>query len=213
MDGEMKAALIGAVVAALGSAMMLCLYECWKERRDRGRIASALLVEVMAQAEFVAVLAQAVHMPGALAIKENFAKYLPPPSIVYEALAGQLPILGTGPSSCVIAFHGAISWARSLSGYLPSTIEFSEVKSGSHVAPTLPDFHAATITSQIVDQQAAGLLSKLQQATRGASLNALLAIRTLAEIATHERRPNDETDVADMLRKLENAAKLGVGST
>lgn len=135
MDAELKAALIGAIVATLASALFLYLYETYKDRRLRGRIASALLVEVIAQ-----------------------------------------------------------------------TAEFASVARGPHNAPSMPEFHSAEYVADLVERQSQGLIERLKSAASGAAFNAILAIKALDEIAPHIRLPNDETIVADVLRKLEKAA-------
>lgn len=202
MDAELTAALIGAGAAAL---FVYC-YESYKERRDRGRIASTLLVEMVAQAEFINVLSKAAHKNDVLAVQENFVRFLPPRPTMFEALAHQIALLGAQPSSCIVACYGSLSWARSLVESLPTTIEFASVKRGPHNAPTMPEYISAEYTAKLIEQQSKGILERLRQACRGAAFNAILAIRELDRIAPYDRLPNDETVIADTVRKLEGAA-------
>lgn len=213
MDIELRAALIGATIGTASSALFVFLYERYKERRERGRIVSALLVELMAQAEFINVLANAAHKSEILAVRETFARFLPAKPVMFEALANQLPLLGARTSSCVVACYGSVAWARSLIETLPTTLEFANVKRGPHNAPSMPEFYSATFTIDLLEQQSRGILERLKQACRGAAFNAILAIRALDQIASHHRLPNDEATIADMLRKLEGAAALGSEKT
>jgi hypothetical protein len=206
MDAGLKAALIGAIVATLTSTLFLYLYESYKERRDRGRVASALLVEVIAQAEFIGVLSDAAHKENVLAVRETFIRFLPTRPIVFGALADRLPLLGARTCSCVVACYGSVEWARALIGGLPTTFEFAEAKRGPHNAPSMPEFHSATYTANLIEQQSKGLLDRLKHAAKAAAFNAILAIKALDEAAPHKRLPNDETVLSDTLRKLEKAA-------
>lgn len=197
MDTTIAAALIGAGVAALGFAATIGFtlwYDHHKEMRDRGRVASAILVEMMAQVDMVRVLGQAAHLADALPVRENFTRLTPARPTVYLALADRLTLLPAQHASAVVAFYGALDWARSLVGELPSTPEFSEARGGH------------------LERQAANTLERLKQATSGAAFNATLAIRRLDELAAHRQLLNDETIVADTLRKLEPLARSSIQS-
>ena len=192
MDTTITAALIGAIVAAVGSVGFTLWYDHQKERKERGRVASAIMVELMAQADMARALGEAAHIKDALPVRESFARLMPTEPTVYPALADRLTLLPASTSSRVIAFYGALGWARELVGYLPSTVEFSEVRIGH------------------LEQQARNTLGRLQQATSGAAFTGILAIRGLDELATHKRLLNDETIVADTVRKLEKLAQASV---
>ena len=206
MDMELRAALIGAIAATLTSALFVYLHETFKERRARGRTASALLVEVIAQSEFIHVLAAAAHRENVLAVRETFVRFIPVRPIVFEALADQLPLLGARTCSSVVACYGAVAWSRTLVEALPTTAEFAGAQRGAHNAPSIPEFHSATYVADLLERQSQGLLERLKHAACAAAFNGVLAIRTLDEIAPHRRLPNDETIVADTLRKLEKWA-------
>ena len=99
--------------------------------------------------------------------RENFTRLTPAQPTVYLALAERLTLLPAQHASAVIAFYGALDWARSLVGELPRTQEFSEARGGH------------------LERQAASTLERLKQATSGAAFNATLAIRRLDELAAH----------------------------
>jgi hypothetical protein len=119
---------------------------------------------------------------------------------MFEALAGQLPILGARTSSCVVACYGSLEWARSLIESLPTTAEYATTRRDPLSTPE-PAF-------DLMERQSQGIIERLRQACRGAAFNAVLVIRALDELASHKRLPNDETTIADMIRKLECAAAL-----
>jgi hypothetical protein len=197
MDTSIIAALIGAGVAALGFGATIGFtlwYDHQKERKERGRVASAILVELMAQSDMARVFGEAAHLADALPVRENFARVMPAQPTVYVALADRLPLLPANCASRIVAFYGALAWARELVTGLPTTAEFSQARNGH------------------VEKQASNTLGRLQQATSGAAYNAMLAIRGLDEVATHKRLLNDETIVADTLRKLEQLAQDSVQS-
>ena len=195
MDTSITAALIGAGVAATGFAATIgftLLYDLHKERKERGRVASAIMVELMAQADMARALGEAAHMKDALPVRESFARLMPTDPTVYIALADRLTLLPANTASRVIAFYGALGWARELVGHLPSTADYAEIRNSS------------------VEQQARNTLGRLQQATSGAAFTGILAIGGLDELATHKRLLNDETIVADTVRKLEKLAQASV---
>jgi hypothetical protein len=197
MDTSLTAALIGAGVAATGfmaTVGFTIWYDQCKERRERGRVASAIMIELMAQADMARALGEAAHMKDARPVRENFARLMPPHPTVYSALADRLTLLPASTSSRVIAFYGALGWARELVGHLPTTAEHSENRDSSN------------------NQQATNTLVRLQQATSGAAYTGIFAIRGLDEAATHKRLLNDETIVADTIRKFEKLAQLSIQS-
>jgi hypothetical protein len=196
MDTNIVAALIGAGVAALGfpaTVGFTLWHDHYKESRERGRVASALLVELIAQADMARVLGEAAHLDNALPVRENFARLTPTPPTVYSALADRLTLLPAQHASCVVAFYGGVGWARSLVSGLPSTADY-EAKDRN------------------LQRNASNDLERLKQATSGAAFNAILAIRKLDELAAHKRLSNDEAILADSLRKLEKLAQRSIQS-
>jgi hypothetical protein len=204
MNIEIQAALIGAVVATLGSWIFAAIQDFYKTKKERENVANLLFVELMAQAEFVYVLADATRMKDALALKETFVRFVPPEPIMYHALAGKIGLLKLQTSSAVVAYYGTISWAKTIIEALPDTITYASIKA-QHNSGSTPEFHSAN-AEKLLAAQAAGLMERLRQASRGACFNAILAIRSLEKVAAYKRLPNDETVLADMLRKLEQGA-------
>jgi hypothetical protein len=208
MNVEIEAALLGAAVATLGSWIFAIMQDWQRARTERRTVANLLLVELMAQAEFVSVLANACHIENALALKETFIRFVPPYPVVYRALANKIGHLDVRSSNAIVAFYGAISWAETLVGALPNTTTYAGARVGPHIAPSTPEFGSASQAAKLVDAQTAGLIDRLQQAARGACFNAILAIRALDDIASYNKLPNDETAMTELLGKLEKAAEL-----
>lgn len=205
MEAELTAALIGAVAAVTGSAFFVYAHEWYKERRLRRRIASTLLAELIAQSEFVCALSRAAHATD-VPVKETFAKFLPARPSLFDALAHQVPILGARTASLLVASYTSIGWAGSLVENLPTTIQFAQTKRGPNNAPSMAEFRSATVVSDLLQRQSSGVLLRLREACRGAASNTCLTIQALDEIADYKRLRNDETIIADVIRKLQLAA-------
>lgn len=109
------------------------------------------------------------------------------------------------PDGRPISRAGSKNSARELVAALPSSLEFSQVAHGPHIAKNRPELLTSVATSDSVIEQALTTLKYVKDATTaGAAFNAILAIRGSDEVASHERLPIEENDLADMFRKLES---------
>jgi hypothetical protein len=113
--------LSSATVGALLGGGVTQFLEWLKERQHRGRVATALLSEVLEQADFVATCASLASFaehglpPGSGVKPAQITNWLPPEPSAYRSLAGQLPLLPPSTVSATIAFHGSVAWAKTVS--------------------------------------------------------------------------------------------------
>jgi hypothetical protein len=113
--------LLGVTVGAFITGSVTQYREARKERQHRGRVATALLCEVMGRLDVAITCASVANLaehglpPGHGMKPSQITQWLPPAPTVYRSLASQLPLLSPLAVSATIAFHASVEWANSLS--------------------------------------------------------------------------------------------------
>ena len=77
-DTNVIAALVGAISALIGTALFTLLYEAHKERAERGRVASALLAEILAQGDFVITCGTLCNASEDIVAQDTLMQVIPP---------------------------------------------------------------------------------------------------------------------------------------
>lgn len=117
-DTNILAAFVGAVFGVACSSAFTIWYSARERRRETTTVATALLTEVLLQADFIELISNTVRgaltsgqlQPSPAAFRENLQIALPPPPVMYTALAGRAALLGPDAVRNLIQFYGALAW-------------------------------------------------------------------------------------------------------
>lgn len=113
--------LLSAVIGAVLGGCVTQIREWWKERSHRGRVATALFCEILAQADVATTCASLANL-AEHGIAENegmrasmLTSLLPPEPSAYRSLVGNLPLMSPMAVASTISLYGSLEWAKSVS--------------------------------------------------------------------------------------------------
>lgn len=197
-DARIAAAIIagGFTLTGIVISTMLGLFVSWmKDRRERTRLASALMFEVYAQADMVAAsgsLANRLLRQRGPILRRWMAQVEPPPPVIYPAIADKLVLLPAEATSSIIAFYGAINRARGLTSTLQEE---------------LSDFEQIRAESRVQERSENPLARRVSDCWKAASINGVKAIKSLRPYV-REAQSGENGEKLDRL--IEELAQIGL---
>ncbi len=176
--GTLAGIMIGAVLGVLRD---------WqRDKRERTRVASALLHEIYGHADVVASCGSLVHSKeknNQLLLQGEMIRFEPPEAIVYRSLASQIVLFPHNDAGAVVAFYGAVNTAK-------------------HVTQALPSHEPTTAMAN----QALQARSRSAQAWRGAAANAIKAIKSLRKYSSASQSGEGKETLENLMEELADIA-------
>ena len=119
-DTNILAVFLGAVFGVACTSAFTMWYAARERQRETTTVATALLTEVLLQADFIELISHSVRaaltsgqlQPSPAAFRETLETALPPPPVMYHALADRVALLGPEGARNLIEFYGALAWLR-----------------------------------------------------------------------------------------------------
>lgn len=179
--------IVGVVLAFVLSVLYAGIVARRRAKHQCKTLATSLLVEAMAQADWCARKGSNwnLYEAGSGSVGAGSARRdRPPPAPFYMATVGKIDCLEPKIGSSVIAFHGAVDIVRI------RIDSWSRVQDGVHLS--------------------LGDVQELAKKWRSACFNGILAIDNLERIADWDTLPNDPAEMARVKRNLRTVAESRV---
>jgi hypothetical protein len=195
-DPRVQAALITITGFAL-TALLNISVAWWKERRERFSVASALLSELYAQADLVAMCGS-ISNDHALRKHPMYVgrlePYLPPTPVLFASLASRLPMLPPKAVSGLVAFHGAVEKGTKLLSLLEKA-----------QPPTMSDTQTHLNTSRLQSTNLHATLA-IAKGWQSAAYLAVSAIKSLREFSSESKRGPEAEKIDKLMEELAEIA-------
>lgn len=194
-DSRIFAAFIYGCFTMVGIILstLLSLLAAWlKERRDRRRLASALMAEVYAFADLAAHAGQAARarsLSMQVLTQIELSRYQIPSTIVYAALAERLMLLPGKEASSIVSFYGAIGRVEKVMNFWNASFT-----------------HASIESAQAAQISAREQTNQLADAWTRAAQNGIHAIEALRPFMAEARRSGAAKQLDALISRLNEVA-------